>query len=477
MHIIFVHDQPQMLGIEYLSSVMKEIGHTVDVILDTSATGYFDLTLLGKIFRYREKLIQKILQGKPDLIAFSASSNNIDWAYGVAKEIKQSVDTPVVFGGIQATLIPEVVISKEFIDFVVVGEGEIALPLLVKALKEGGSFDSINNLWFKKNGIAQANPLGAPVMDLDRIPFPDKELLKINIYRNSFYPIITGRGCIGNCTYCCASFVRKMYAGNGNFLRRRSPENVIEELILAKKKYNINRVVFEDDLFTYDKQWLAAFSEAYREKINLPCLLCAHPNYLDAEVVGFLKKIDCRMVEVGVQSVNEEIRKNTLHRYYTNENLAQAFKRLNENGIVCQADNIIGLPGETQEDFVKMLKFYNEIRPGKIDVYFLKYFPKLEIINKSDMAPSRVEEINKGLIPLTHVTMGDGSSRNFKEVNKLILMVSFLYFFPKKVVDYILRKNMYTWLPSIRSCHYINEAAFYLASIFNKNWRRVFPAL
>ncbi len=475
MHVRFIHTELEGLGIEYLSAVLRKAGHSTDLVIDFQDTGILGMPI--RLLQHRSGLIRKILSGNPGLIAFSVTSNNIEWAYRTAEEIKANSRVPIVFGGIQATLIPDAVISKDFVDFVVVGEGEYPLLNLANTLERGGSFESIGSLYYKKDGAVFKNGLDDLESNLDKLPFPDKELFRGKNMFFGNYSIMTGRGCVGICTYCCVPFVKNMYFGKGDFLRRRSPANVIAELVRAKRKYGIKRVIFEDDLFTYDKKWLKEFSDSYSERVSLPCILCSHPNFLDEEVVSSLKKIKCKMVEIGVQSLNEEIRSKVLKRYYTNEKLTRGFELLNKNGICCIADNIIGLPGEKDSDVVEMLRFYNRLRPGKIDIFYLKYYPGLEITRKSGLGSADLSAISNGIKFSPPIVEADENFRNSRMLNKLILTATLMYIFPRKLVSLILDRKFYRFFPCFRSCYRINEVFFYFSLFFRKKFRGAFISL
>ena len=85
-HIRFVHSEAETLGIEYLSAVLKQAGHTTDMILDFQP--FFDIRSRQKTSGLRDKFLRLILKDKPDLLAFSVSSVNIQWAFLLAEAIK-----------------------------------------------------------------------------------------------------------------------------------------------------------------------------------------------------------------------------------------------------------------------------------------------------------------------------------------------------------------------------------------------------
>jgi radical SAM superfamily enzyme YgiQ (UPF0313 family) len=437
------------LGIEYLSAVLKKSGHSVDLVIDPQGFSTFSGLKQVPVPFYRNKMIKKILKNNPDIIAFSVTSDNIKWAYNIAKDIKLHSSVPVVFGGIQATLIPEKVISHSFIDFVVVGEGEYAFLELVNTLENERREHKIQNIWHKKNGNISSSPPRELIADLDSLPFPDKSLFPPARY----YSVITGRGCLGECTYCCSPYLKKIYKDKGKFLRRRSPGNVITELEAAKERYNIRRIIFEDDLFVYNKDWLSEFVREYRNRISLPCVVCGHPSFIDEEMASYLDQISCCLVEIGVQSLNENIRRSILRRFYGNDKVIEAINLLKQKKICCAIDNIVGLPGESVSDIIQMLRFYNEIRPGKIDVFYLKHYPKLDILNMKGVPSNVVDEINNGEILAQPVVKSGENLPNtdLKKVNKLLVVISLIHLLPKAAVRFIINRKLYRFLPAIKN--------------------------
>ncbi|MFH1996613.1 MAG: cobalamin-dependent protein, partial [Candidatus Omnitrophota bacterium] len=174
MKITFVHIGREHLGIEYLSSMLKARGHTTALAYDPGIFGPEDNVLhipfLEKLFNQRNRVLTAILESKPDLVAFSVYTGNYPWACGIARAIKSSMNIQTVFGGIHATLVPDEVIANDFVDFLVVGEGEQPLVELVDALEKRRTEFTIPNLWYKSSGSVIKNPLGPLMEKLDPLP-------------------------------------------------------------------------------------------------------------------------------------------------------------------------------------------------------------------------------------------------------------------------------------------------------------------
>ena len=77
------------------------------------------------------------------------------------------------------------------------------------------------------------------VFDLDELPFPDKALFYEKVpYFSSVYTIMASRGCPFSCSYCINNSLRKIYDNPRKYWRKRSIENVIEELRIALEKWD-----------------------------------------------------------------------------------------------------------------------------------------------------------------------------------------------------------------------------------------------
>ena len=130
MKVLFIYPENESLGIQILSSVLKQRGHHTDLLLDPKLYNdlEFNVKYMARKYDSIARVIEKVRNYEPDLIAFSVVTDEYLWSKRVAKNIKKQFnDVPIVFGGIHPTAVPEKVLENSFVDFVIVGEGEDAL--------------------------------------------------------------------------------------------------------------------------------------------------------------------------------------------------------------------------------------------------------------------------------------------------------------------------------------------------------------
>ena len=409
MKILFFHPAnyleigiPQ--GIAILSARLKQEGHAID-LFDTTflkPEDYVhknedDLMVGPAIYKKTpytmedlvkddppvclyEAFQKKIEEFDPNLIAISTMTTNYDFAIDLLKKVK--VCCPVIVGGVHATISPDDVIAEKKVDMICVGEGDEALPELCKALSKGSNHRGIKNLWIKeKDGSITKNGLGSHV-NLDELPCPDWSLFDSRhlfrpyegqIYKGGFY--ISSRGCPGGCSYCVNSTLRTISKGCGTYFRYQRPETTVKHLEELKTEYGVNWLKFGDDTFLL--QPLKSMAELHEKikPLNIFFGCSVRPDTVTREKVSLARDMGCVAMSVGIESGNEEIRRNILNRKISNRDMEGAFRIINEHDIRISSFNMIGLPEERRENVFETIEFNRQLKVKSANVYIIYPFP------------------------------------------------------------------------------------------------------
>ncbi len=456
MKIGFVHLGRESLGIEYLSAVLKQAGHSTFLALDPGLFGENDnafyIPMLERVFDQRKRVLKKIEEEQPDVVGFSAYTNTYRWCLDMAREIRKFSDAPIVIGGIHATLVPDVVVKEDCVDYVVTGEAEEAMLELVEALEVSEPTHNIPNLWSKRNGEIVGNDPRPPIAELDRLPLPDKELFAEEINYEDDYLLLCSRGCIFDCTYCCESFINELYGGR--FFRRRSVESVMEELRIMKRRYRFRAVMFNDAILFTDRKWLRELLARYKSEIGVPFRCFGQVRFLDEEVGELLKWAGCYAIEFGVQTMNEHIRKDILNRRESNRHNARAFAICDRLGISYDIDHMFGLPEESEADHVFAAGFYSRLRElNRLKCHNLTCFPRTKIARiaheKGIISEADRERMEQGCTgDFFHVDeIRDEEEHKLKQSFAVLFKV--LPLMGKGMTRWFLRKRRYRWLHKV----------------------------
>ncbi|MFA5357166.1 MAG: radical SAM protein [Candidatus Omnitrophota bacterium] len=454
MRIVFVQSEFESLAIGIMSSLLKGQGHETFMIYDTRLFDCMEIQskTLARLFDVKDKLIEEIEYIRPDLIAFSVLTDQYRWAVDMAGRIKKKIGVPVIFGGPHVTMVPDEVIKNDCVDMICVGEGEGAIIELVESMEKSQVNHGIRNLWFKDKGEVIKNDVRPLVSDLDSLPFPDKLIFyEKQPSITGHYGILSGRGCPFKCTYCASDAINRMSAKGQSYVRRRSPQNVIDELEYARKTlpFKLKTISFFDDTFTYNTEWLREFSSLYKDKIGLPFHCTGYPSTIDSEKTRILKEAGCYRIGIGVQSASERIRKEVLDRPGSNEQIRRAANACKEAGLTFWFDHILNIPHETEDEEIEALKFYNEIRPSIINVFWLIYYPRTKIIDIARDAgildKEMVDKINKGETS-TAMVVGVGGEYSFAKERvfaNIAFLLHLLPLLPQSWMDKIIRKKIF----------------------------------
>ncbi len=396
-----------LLGVEYLSAYLRRAGHRVSLVHDPALfNDRFDLNSpwLAEKLDVRHKVVARILELKPDVLAFSCITAVFKWSVEIAAAVRKVRHVPVVMGGVHSSAIPGFVLGYDEVDFAVVSEGEEALLALVEDLAAGRNGAGIPSVWHKADGIPTPPPsVNRFIADLDGLPFPDKEIYAPFRPPRGRYDALTARGCPYRCTYCFNNFFAEL-PSEGTFRdynRRRSVENVLEELRIAKKRWNFGYVEFHDDIFTMNRPWLEDFLPKYEAQIGRPFVCHAHARFIDVSLARLLKRAGCIRLKMGVQSLDSmAYRQRVLKRAEREGDLGKAIDACNEAGIALDADHIVGLPGESDEGRKNALRFYQAHTPTRIGAYWLAFYPGIEMTLAAhaagDITDAELDKIYRG---------------------------------------------------------------------------------
>jgi anaerobic magnesium-protoporphyrin IX monomethyl ester cyclase len=359
------------LGIGYLMKSLKPVENLVVRFIDCHLLDMEESTLIRCLRNIRPFLV--------GFLVFSADYVRFTNILPLLK--KNLVNSTVVAGGPHVTALPEQTLqANPELDYIVCGEGERALPLLVQRLLDRGQTDSladIPNLVYRENGRFIRNR--TEWIEVNEVGAPDWELLKPHLYppiqHGTFHrstkvvPIMTSRGCPFPCTFCAGSLM------TGKRIRRRDVGDVVDEIEFLQGRYGFEEFIVEDENFTYHKDHVLAFA-AEIERRGIRCHF-SFPNGIrldrvDEEIAQKMQSMGGYMVAVGIESISAD----TLQRMGKRWNRQQIIDQVNllkRHHFIVQANFILGFSGDTMQDIQESIDFAMELNIDQ--VYFGNYIP------------------------------------------------------------------------------------------------------
>jgi len=397
----------EALDLETYAAILKGAGHHVSLFWDENTFGVTDNVLQIPRMAARlsdpDRLIAGMAEARPDVLAFSVLPATYGWARDMARRVKDRVGAPILFMGFHPSMAPERCMQDDVVDYVIEGEVEGTLPGLLEVLEGKADPAGVGNLWYRDGGAVRHTGR-APLVDMDALPLPDKELFRPRVSHGYSYCAMVSRGCPFVCTFCEETCSKRLY-GSGYF-RRKAVATVMRELTAAKRRYRFREVVFKDSYLSGNKPWLRALMRRYRREIGVPFKCFCTIIGFDAETARLLKEGGCYNIEFGLQTWNESIRRDTLHRRETNAQARRAFRICDRVRVRYDVDHMFNLPGETAADHAAGARAYTRLRYlCRVKNHFLLYLPKAEIVEAGK---------REGLLPeQVEVALADGRESDF----------------------------------------------------------------
>jgi len=392
------------LGLGYLGAISKELGWETKIYNAELPSSNEILTqetvdnLLQKHYLYVNSLqnpnhlvwkemTQLFNFFKPDVIAITtmtAKYSSAKYISAIAKILLPK--SIVIWGGSHPTVMPEDALKLNEVDFVVRGEGETTLKLLLNSFTNNISLDEIPGISYKINGAFKHNKQNQLIENLDTIPLP--------LRNASFFPeryqdsdmsgLITSRGCPFKCGFCSAknTWTRKV--------RYHSTQYSINEINSLIKTYNLKHLFFWDDSFTSNKQrTINLCNELLKNRIKTSWSCTTRINILDNELLSHMKRAGCVNIDIGIESGSDRILKE-INKNLTTLDIRSGLKMIRNHGINVNAYFMIGFPTEKQEDLELTKLLMNDKNMGKVLFSIFTPYPGTELFDQTN---------NLGLIP------------------------------------------------------------------------------
>ncbi len=342
------------LGLGYLAAAARRAGH--DVAL-------FDGPGLHGDARALERTLER---WRPDVVGIQLFSCDVSAVRDCLALVRRTLPEAItLIGGPHVNGVPELAMAQlPDARLGLHGESEPGLLALLQRLDAGRSPEdpSVPGLLWREGDAVRRNPQGRNE-DVDALPWPAWDLMPPRSYpaaphgtfskRLPTAPTITTRGCPCLCTYCSVELV------HGRRIRRRSAEDIVEEIAFLQRHHGVREINLEDDAFTASKAHAMAFcEEILRRGLDLPWTL---PNgvrldRLDAELVRTMERAGCHAMAVGIESGSPEVlahMRKGLDLQTVQEKVAMIAR---ETDIRLQGMFIIGYPNESAADIQRTIE-------------------------------------------------------------------------------------------------------------------------
>ena len=397
------------VGMWYLINALASKGFDAKLVVFKPYKGlYVDATTEKEY----SLLFDFIKSEKPVLVGISMLSS---FYLQIVKKVTDGVKKmgiPTVCGGMFATIAPEK--GLEFTDFVIRGEGGEAITELAAALYENEDFTGIENLVYTDaEGSSKYNDLRPYMEDMDVYGVPklntgieylldNDKLVRTDYFAKTYvYSVNASRGCYFSCSYCASPKYKKIMKDCGTQVRIRKPEKVIEELYGVKQaNKRLKYLLFNDEVFPMDKEWISTFAKLYKEKINLPFRILTHPMRSDFEIINILRDAGLFYVSMGLQSGSPYIRSKIYNRHESQESIIRASEVYTECKIPAAVyDLILFHPFETIDTIRETFDLCTQLKGNFfLNINGLKFLPETEIVNMAiDAGYITAEEVSQSI--------------------------------------------------------------------------------
>lgn len=307
-----------------------------------------------------ESCLKDIINAGVEIVGFSVNAASRLSSIEISRRLKQiNKNILVIFGGplfFEKRNI-ETILNDGLVDFVIPGEGEVAVCELVKLIEDNQDITACKGVVFKKDGKIRNTGSRFLLPNLDSLPFLDFADLPLSNYDDTRHiPLMASRGCIQRCVFCSS---RTFWPG----YRAMSGERVFKEIEFHKSQQSklypeFGHIDFLDLLFNGNIKSLIVFCDLMsKAKLDIywSANMIIRPE-MNFKLIKKMKEAGCEHIIFGIESGSQRVL-NLMRKHYRVEDADRIIKSMHKVGIIVTANFMFGFPGETQEDFEMTLDF------------------------------------------------------------------------------------------------------------------------
>lgn len=344
------------LGLMYVSAWLKKAGLECRVVDGTFSTP--------------EVVLQTLDETKPRIVALYATLMSRFHVLDIMAHLRRESprETTLIVGGPDSRHHAEGYLDYGA-DYIIPGEGEIPLALLIDTLTTGlpATIGEVPGIIYRNENGETVHTAEPPRLDPDALPFPDREAFDLRRYMAAWkerhgYSSLTinsMRGCPYSCSWCSKAVF-------GNRYRRRSPGLVVEEIRQLQTHYQPDQVWFTDDVFTISREWLVAFSKELKASavsISYECI--SRSDRLDEEIIALLIETGCKKLWIGAESGSQRVI-DLMDRRISIKDTIRYMQLASKLGLPTGTFIMTGYPGEELRDILATARFIRKAKPAEL---------------------------------------------------------------------------------------------------------------
>jgi len=230
----------------------------------------------------------------------------------------------VIIGGPHATYFTQD--CNDHSNWVVKGEGFRNFRLILEGeLAEGIHFDEVR--------VAEGFPVPDRAVVYDRYP---------ELAQNPIKSIFCSVGCPYKCTYCYAPAYNKMYGGFA--LNVRPVDEIIAEAKAIQKRWPLEMIYFQDDIFGFDMKWLQEFCDRWPKEVGVPWHCQIRLELTKESRLDLFRQGGCTGITLAIESGNDFLRRYVLLRGMPDNLIVEGIKKIQERGFTLRTEQILAVP-------------------------------------------------------------------------------------------------------------------------------------